>query len=119
MSTSVPLLDSEQAERLPARAREVVEYRKQNGPFRSREQLMQVPGVGPARYVQAYEGLGLQPARDMLAYFLDASIGASVHARMGSAAEWVRRTAAPGDRVLVKASHGVRLDELVKELTAA
>jgi protein Tex len=34
-------------------AREVVEYRKQNGPFRSREQLMQVPGVGPARYVQA------------------------------------------------------------------
>jgi uncharacterized protein len=34
-------------------AREVVEYRKQNGPFRNREQLMQVPGVGPARYVQA------------------------------------------------------------------
>ena len=34
-------------------AREVVEYRKQNGPFRSREQLMQVPGIGPARYVQA------------------------------------------------------------------
>ena len=27
-------------------AREVVEYRKQNGPFRSREQLMQVPGIG-------------------------------------------------------------------------
>ena len=34
-----------------------------------------------------------------------------------AAAEWVRKTAAPGDRVLVKASHGVRLDELVKELT--
>jgi uncharacterized protein len=34
-------------------AREVVEYRKQNGPFRSREQLMHVPGVGPARYFQA------------------------------------------------------------------
>ncbi|HEX5269769.1 MAG TPA: helix-hairpin-helix domain-containing protein, partial [Gemmataceae bacterium] len=34
-------------------AREVVEYRKQNGPFRTREQLMQVPGVGPTRYVQA------------------------------------------------------------------
>ena len=28
MSTFVPLLDSEQAERLPARAREVIEYRK-------------------------------------------------------------------------------------------
>src|SRR6202022_1252990 len=34
-------------------ARELVEYRKQNGPFKSREQLLQVPGVGPARYVQA------------------------------------------------------------------
>jgi uncharacterized protein len=34
-------------------AREVVGYRQQHGPFRSREQLMQVPGVGPARYVQA------------------------------------------------------------------
>jgi uncharacterized protein len=34
-------------------AREVVDYRKQNGPFRSREQLMQVPSIGPARFVQA------------------------------------------------------------------
>jgi transcriptional accessory protein Tex/SPT6 len=34
-------------------ARELVDYRKQNGPFRSRDQLLQVPNVGPARYVQA------------------------------------------------------------------
>ena len=34
-----------------------------------------------------------------------------------AAAQWVRENAKPGDRVLVKASHGVRLDELVKELT--
>lgn len=34
-------------------ARELVDYRKQHGPFRSREQLQQVPGIGPARYVQA------------------------------------------------------------------
>ena len=34
------------------------------------------------------------------------------------AAGWVRRNATEGDRVLVKGSHGVRLDELVKELTA-
>jgi uncharacterized protein len=34
-------------------ARELVEYRKQNGPFKTRDQLLQVPGVGPARYVQA------------------------------------------------------------------
>jgi UDP-N-acetylmuramyl pentapeptide synthase len=36
-----------------------------------------------------------------------------------AAAEWVRQNAQPGDRVLVKASHGVRLDELVRELTAS
>jgi uncharacterized protein len=34
-------------------AREVVEYRKQHGPFKSREGLLQVPNVGPARFTQA------------------------------------------------------------------
>jgi len=34
-------------------ARDLVEYRKQHGPFTSREQLLQVPNIGPARYVQA------------------------------------------------------------------
>jgi len=45
--------------------------------------------------------------------------GADVVADRAAAADWVRTNARPGDRVLVKASHGVRLDELVKELTAA
>jgi UDP-N-acetylmuramoyl-tripeptide--D-alanyl-D-alanine ligase len=44
--------------------------------------------------------------------------GAEVVPDRQAAAEWVRRNAAPGDRVLVKASRGVGLDELVKELTA-
>jgi UDP-N-acetylmuramoyl-tripeptide--D-alanyl-D-alanine ligase len=35
-----------------------------------------------------------------------------------AAAEWVRRNAAAGDRVLIKASHGVGLDEVVRELTS-
>jgi uncharacterized protein len=34
-------------------ARQLVDYRNQHGPFRSREQLLQVPGMGPARYMQA------------------------------------------------------------------
>src|SRR5207245_438950 len=34
-------------------ARDLVEYRKQHGPFRTREQLLQVPNIGPARYTQA------------------------------------------------------------------
>jgi uncharacterized protein len=34
-------------------ARELVNYRKQHGPFKSREQLLQVPSIGPGRFVQA------------------------------------------------------------------
>src|SRR5262249_43273483 len=34
-------------------ARDLVEFRKQHGPFRSREQLLQVPNIGPARFTQA------------------------------------------------------------------
>ncbi|MFL5339944.1 MAG: Tex-like N-terminal domain-containing protein [Gemmataceae bacterium] len=34
-------------------ARDLVEHRKQHGPFKSREQLLAVNGVGPARYTQA------------------------------------------------------------------
>lgn len=34
-------------------AREIVDHRKQHGPFRSREQLQQLPSVGAQRYVQA------------------------------------------------------------------
>ena len=44
--------------------------------------------------------------------------GGDVVADRAAAAEWVRSHARRGDRVLVKASHGVRLDELVDELTA-
>jgi len=45
--------------------------------------------------------------------------GAEVVLDRAAAAAWVRANAQPGDRVLVKASHGVRLDELVRELTTA
>ncbi|HET7421569.1 MAG TPA: UDP-N-acetylmuramoyl-tripeptide--D-alanyl-D-alanine ligase [Candidatus Dormibacteraeota bacterium] len=45
--------------------------------------------------------------------------GAQVVPDREAAAQWVRENAKPGDRVLVKASHGVRLDELVKELTSS
>jgi len=34
-------------------AREIVEYRKQNGPFKNRQQLLQVPGMNEARFAQA------------------------------------------------------------------
>ena len=47
-------------------ARELVEYRKQHGPFRQREQLLQVAGVGPARYVQAAGFLKITDGADPL-----------------------------------------------------
>jgi uncharacterized protein len=34
-------------------ARELVDFRKRNGPFKCRADLLQVPNIGPARYVQA------------------------------------------------------------------
>jgi len=34
-------------------AREIVQWRKAHGPFQNREQLLKVPGIGDARYVQA------------------------------------------------------------------
>jgi UDP-N-acetylmuramoyl-tripeptide--D-alanyl-D-alanine ligase len=45
--------------------------------------------------------------------------GARLVSSKAEAARWVREEATPGSLVLVKASHGVALDELVRELLAA
>ena len=34
----------------PAKAKEIVRFREENGPFTSIEQIMDVPGIGPATY---------------------------------------------------------------------
>lgn len=52
-----------------------------------------------------------------LGRILAESAGAELVADRPAAAEWVRRNAREGDRVLVKASHGVGLDQVVKDLT--
>jgi uncharacterized protein len=49
-------------------ARELVDYRKQHGPFAAREQLMQVPNLGPARYTQAAGFLKIADAANPLDY---------------------------------------------------
>jgi protein Tex len=47
-------------------ARDVIEYRKQNGAFKTREQLLQVPNIGPTRYVQAAGFLKLPTGKNPL-----------------------------------------------------
>jgi UDP-N-acetylmuramoyl-tripeptide--D-alanyl-D-alanine ligase len=47
------------------------------------------------------------------------SAGAELVPDRDAAVAWVRRNARDGDRVLVKASHGVALDQVVKELTTS
>jgi uncharacterized protein len=47
-------------------AREIVTYREQHGPFTSREQLQQVPGLGDKRFTQAAGFLKLREAADPL-----------------------------------------------------
>jgi protein Tex len=51
-SASVPLLRHVSGLNQLA-ARDLVDYRKKNGPFKNREQLLGVPNIGPARFVQA------------------------------------------------------------------
>jgi UDP-N-acetylmuramoyl-tripeptide--D-alanyl-D-alanine ligase len=52
-----------------------------------------------------------------LARILAESAGAELVAGRPAAVDWVRRNAREGDRVLIKASRGVGLDEVVKDLT--
>jgi UDP-N-acetylmuramoyl-tripeptide--D-alanyl-D-alanine ligase len=52
------------------------------------------------------------------ARLLAESAGADLVPDRPAAADWVRRNAREGDRVLVKASHGVGLDQVVRELTS-
>lgn len=47
-------------------ARELVDYRTKSGPFTSRDQLLQVPTLGPARYTQAAGFLKIPDAANPL-----------------------------------------------------
>lgn len=50
----------------PAAAQEIVQYRKEKGPFRSRNQLLEVPNFTPARFLQAAAFLKIPGGDDAL-----------------------------------------------------
>lgn len=50
----------------PAAAQEIVQYRKEKGPFRSRNQLLEVPNFTPARFTQAAAFLKVPGGDDAL-----------------------------------------------------
>jgi len=50
----------------PAAAQEIVQYRKEKGPFRSRNQLHEVPNFTPARFLQASAFLKIPGGDDAL-----------------------------------------------------
>ena len=50
------------------------------------------------------------------ARILAEAAGAEIVPNLAEAVLWVRRNAQEGDRVLIKGSHGIRLDDVVKEL---
>ncbi len=47
-------------------ANAIVKYREEHGPFRSREELLKVPGLGPATFVQAAGFLKIADGLEML-----------------------------------------------------
>jgi UDP-N-acetylmuramoyl-tripeptide--D-alanyl-D-alanine ligase len=67
------------------------------------------------RAAEVFDAVGVIESAD--GRIMAESAGAELVPDRAAAAEWVRRNAREGDRVLVKASHGIRLDELVRELT--
>jgi UDP-N-acetylmuramoyl-tripeptide--D-alanyl-D-alanine ligase len=82
--------------------------------------------LGPMA-AESHRRIGVKAAEVFAAFCVVDGENARIMAEVGggevvpdraAAAAWVRRNASPGDRVLIKGSHGVRLDELVKELTA-
>jgi protein Tex len=75
-------------------ARRIVDYRKEKGPFSTREQLQQIEGIGPATYTQAAGFLKIQDGEQPLdrTWVHPESYGAAVRLleKLGYAPEAVR-----------------------------
>jgi len=76
------------------------------------EESHRVVGLHAARVFDALCVIDGERAR-----VLAEAAGAEIVPNLAEAVLWVRRNAVEGDRVLIKGSHGIRLEEVVKELT--
>ncbi len=75
-------------------ARRIVEYRKEHGPFRSREDLKKVPGLGEATFVQAAGFLrvhdGDNPLDSTWIHPESYHVAERILERLGASVEWLR-----------------------------
>ncbi len=101
-------------------AHDLVEYRKTNGSFQNREQLMQVPGIGPTRFTQAAGFLkianGANPFDGTWIHPESYGIATQILTELGFSPESLR------DREQLQALReklrGVNIDELAGRLNA-
>jgi protein Tex len=101
-------------------ARRVYEYRRENGPFRNREQLRKVPGLGEATFVQAAGFLkiarGDNPLDATWIHPESYAVASRVLERLGSTADTL--TEKDGTQSLANRLTGLNMDALAKELEA-
>ncbi|GIW93345.1 MAG: RNA-binding transcriptional accessory protein [Pirellulaceae bacterium] len=75
-------------------ARRIVEYRSQHGPFRSREELKNVPGLGEATFIQAAGFLrvhgGTNPLDTTWIHPESYHLAERILERLGASVEWLR-----------------------------
>ena len=99
-------------------AREIVDFRKTNGPFTSREQLVNVSGMGPTRYVQAAGFLKIPTAPNPLdrtwIHPESYPIVEKIFAELGSAPSVLDSPATHQE--FRDKLNSVRLDEMAKKL---
>jgi protein Tex len=101
-------------------ARDLVTYRDQNGPFKSRDQLKSIPGIGEKRYEQAAGFLKLTTSEDPLdATWIHPesySIARQVLTDLGFAVEDLKDAAKLGE--LREKLNTVDIEEVAKRLNA-
>src|SRR5215211_1844332 len=113
-------------------ARRVYEHRQQNGPFRSRKQLLEVSGLGNATFVQAagflkivsgeqvLDATWIHPENYEAAEKLLAKLGLEPSSVVGGAsAARIRELVAPLDRAALAAELGIgklTLDDMIEAL---